>query len=230
MESEYRLSDDIYLDSETIDSLYDQRITQFPPAERLNALRFGLAVTYDEMYGWRDWTQSLVHLLWTHLSMTNTRVVGWDILEYDLPVIRNCAHQPDVPVQTLDLSAEIEAATHRHYKLDSVARTNLGRGKIQDTQIVIGWLRAGDPYSMTRATEHCHNNVQLVYDLMALIQRGQPLLLPGRRQPDEEDTEWYKTKEATLRVYFAPRGEWLRCEDLHGKLIAERTTSHPALQ
>ena len=84
--------------------------------------------------------------------MPNTRVVGWDILEYDLPIIRNCAQQPETPLQTLDLSAEIQAATRRHYKLDSVARTNLGRGKIQDTQIVIGWLRSGDPSSMEKAT------------------------------------------------------------------------------
>ncbi len=216
------MSDDIYLDSETIDSLYDQRILRLPPAQRLNALRFGLAVTYDEMYGWRDWTQSLIHLLWIHLSLPNTRIVGWDILEYDLPVIRNSAHQPDAPVQTLDLSAEIEAATRRHYKLDSVARTNLGRGKIQDTQIVIGWLRAGDPDSMTKATAHCQNNVQLVRDLMGLIRQGQPLLLPGRRQPDEENSEWIKPREATLRIYFSPEGEWLRCEDLHGKPVTER--------
>jgi hypothetical protein len=179
------------------------------------------------MYGWRDWTQSLVHLLWTHLSMPNTRVVGWDILEYDLPIIRNCAQQPETPLQTLDLSAQIEAATRRHYKLDSVARTNLGRGKIQDTQIVIGWLRSGDPISMEKATGHCHNNAQLVFDLMKLIKQGQPLILPGRRLPDEEDTEWYKTKEATLRVYFSTLGEWQRCEDLHGKLITERPTPRP---
>jgi len=222
MEREYRLTDDIYLDSETIDSLFDQRITRFPAAERLNALRFGLAVTYDEMYGWRGWTQSLVYLLWTHLSMSNTRVVGWNILEYDLPIIGNCAHQPDTPVQALDLAVQIEAAAHRHYRLDSVARANLGRGKIQDTQIVIGWLRAGDPDSMTKATEHCRNNVQLVRDLMDLIQHGQPLLLPGRRQSDEEETEWTKTREATLRAFFSPQGDWLRCEDLRGKLIVER--------
>ena len=62
---------------------------------------------------------------------------------------------------------------------------------------------------------------------MKLIKQGQPLLLPGRRLPDEEDKEWYKTKEATLRVYFSARGEWQRCEDLHGKLITERPTPRP---
>jgi hypothetical protein len=62
----------------------------------------------------------------------------------------------------------------------------------------------------------------LVRDLMDLIQHGQPLLLPGRRQSDEVDTVWSKTREATLRVYFSPQGDWLRCEDLRGKLISER--------
>ena len=216
-----KLVDDIYLDSEALDSIYDSRIAQLPPEERLKALRFGLAVTYDEMYGWRTWTQSLVEMLWTHLSMSNSRVVGWDILAYDLPVLRSCA-QSDAPVQALDLSVEIEAATQRRYKLDTVTRSNVGHGRIQETQIVIDWLRSGKADAMTKATEHCQNNVQLVRDLMELIHREQPLLLPGRLQPDDEETGWFKTKEATLRVYFTPQGEWMRCEDLRGKLISER--------
>src|SRR6266498_5461564 len=85
------LLDDIFLDSETLDSLQDPQVTQLPAEQRLNALRFGMAVTYDDMYGWRTWTQSLATLLWTHLTMPDARVVGWDILDHDLPVIRRSA-------------------------------------------------------------------------------------------------------------------------------------------
>jgi hypothetical protein len=153
--------------------------------------------------------------------MPDARVVGWDILDYDLPIVRNSAHTNATtsPLPTLDLSVEIKAATGRRYRLDFVARANLGHGKSMDSQTVIGWLRAGDPNSMIKATEHCRNNVQQVMDLLNLL-RNQPLVLPGRQEPDERGRP--RKKEDTLRVYFTPEGEWLRCEDQHGKLIKER--------
>src|SRR5689334_10898667 len=123
-------------------------MAKLPPQARVNALRFGLAATYDEIFGWRTWTTSLANLLWTHLTMAGVRVVGWDILDYDLPIIRHASHH-DEPVLALDLAAEINAATGRQYKLDTIARANLGRGKILDTHLVINWLRAGDSASMT---------------------------------------------------------------------------------
>ncbi len=210
---------DIYLDSEALDALHDQRIAQLPAEQRVTALRFGLAVTYDDMYGWRTWTQSLASLLWTHLTMPDARAVGWDVLSYDLIIIRNSA-QASAAVRAMDLSAQIAASTGRRYKLDTIARANLGRGRSADTQTVIGWLRAGDASSMARASEHCRANVQLVIDLMDLLRRGQPLVLPGRLEPDERG--WAKTREATLRVHFTPEGEWLRCEDLRGNVIKAR--------
>ncbi len=210
---------DIYIDSETLDSLHDTRIARLPPQERASALRFGLAATYDEIFGWRTWTSSLAHLLWNSLSMPGLRAVGWDILEYDLPVIRAAAHR-DEPVAALDLSAEILAATGRRYRLDTVARANLGRGKVQDTYLVIEWLRSGDPASMARATEHCRNCVQLVMDLFVLIRRGQALALPGRLSTGSYASP--VSSEANLRAVFSPDGRWLRCEDAHGHTIAQR--------
>ena len=210
---------DIFLDSETLDSLHDPEIVRLPQPERIGALRYGLAVTYDEMYGWRTWTVSLADMLWRHLTMPEARVVGWDILEYDLPVIRHAARGNE-SVDALDLSAEIMAATGRHYKLDSVARANLNRGKILDTQLVISWLRAGDAASMANVTEYCRNNAQLVYDLCGFIRSGEPLLLPGRQQPTASG--WLRTREVTLRLRFDDDGAWQRSEDLRGRTIKQR--------
>jgi hypothetical protein len=193
---------------------------KLPPPARVKALRFGFAATYDDVFGWRTWTQSLAQLLWTHLTAPDTRVVGWNIDTYDLHVVRNAVHD-DEPVTTLDLAAEIKAATSRDYRLDTVARANLGRGKILDTPLVVGWLRAGDGASMTQVTEHCRNNVQLAIDLLHMVAGGQPLMLPGRLQPGENG--WFKTSEATLRLWFRPDGRWLRCEELRGRVLRERT-------
>ena len=208
---------DITLDSETLDSLHDAHIARLPPAERAGALRFGFAATYDDAYGWRTWTTSLVNLLWTHLSMSGARVVGWDIEEYDLPVLRHAA-QRDEPLVSLDLSAQIISATRRHYKLDTIARANLGRGKILETGLVIEWLRAGDSASMVKVTEHCRNNVQLVIDLFGIVYQGRPLALPGRQQ--SADLGWNRMNEATLRLFFNPQGEWTHCEDMKGQVVA----------
>jgi|GEM_PF-3222445 len=219
--------DDIFIDSETLDSLHDPHITRLPPGERIGALRFGLAVTYDGTFGWRSWTSSLVNLLWNHLTMPGLRIVGWDVLEYDLPVICH-AMQCSCPNPILDMSAEIQDAIGRHYKLDSIARANLGRGKLMDTYLVIEWLRKGDSVSMTRATEHCHNNVQLVRDLLAFVRRGAPLVLPGREK--SRDYAQPAANEETLRLYFNPDGAWVRCETTHGAVINQRTVpARPAV-
>jgi hypothetical protein len=210
---------DIVLDSETLDSLHDPHITRLPKDERIRALRFGLAVTHDEMFGWRTWTPSLTNLLWEHLTMPGLRIVGWDILSYDLPVICHTVHC-DLENETLDLSAEIEAATGRHYRLDTVARANIHRGKIQDTYMVIDWLRHGDPASMTLATAHCRSNVQLVMDLLVFVAQGNCLTLPGRQ--DSGSFTHRVTNEATLRVNFTADGRWQHCEDLKGQVLATR--------
>ena len=104
--------DDIFIDSETLDSLHDPHITRLPPGERIGALRFGLAVTYDGTFGWRSWTSSLVNLLWNHLTMPGLRIVGWDVLEYDLPVICH-AMQCSCPNPILDMSAAGSAARRK---------------------------------------------------------------------------------------------------------------------
>jgi hypothetical protein len=210
---------DLYLDSETLNSLEDPDISRLPKEARINALRFALAVTYDDLYGWRTWTSSSANLLWTHVATPGVRVVGWDILEYAVPVLRHAAGR-DEAVDALDLSAEIMAATKRHYRLDTVARVNLAHGKILGTQQVTQWLRAGDPTSMAKATEHCRNNVQLVMELYALGVSGQPLLLPGRLQPDQSG--WFKTNEATLRLRLTPEGHWQQVEDLRGNVVTPR--------
>ncbi len=209
---------DIYIDSEALDTYDDMRLAKVPKEARSAAMRFGLAVTYDDVFGWRVWTPSLVPLLWTHLTAPDLRVVGWDVLEYDLPMIRHAAQARVIPA-TLDLSAQIKAATNRAYKLNTVARTNLGRGKVMDTRTVIEWLRRGDYDSMSNATAHCRNNVQLVIDLYELIRHGQPLTLPGLARPNEKARS---ESDMPLRIWFTPDGEWLRYEDLRGHVLSTR--------
>ena len=208
---------DIYLDSEALDTFDNLRIVGVPQ-ERSGPLRFGLAISYDDMYGWRIWTSSLIGLLWTHLSAPEMRVVGWDVLAVDLPMIAHVVQAQKMPT-ALDLSAQIRAATARAYKLDTVARANLGRGKVMDTVTVIEWLRLGDSVSMSKATEYCRNKLQLVIDLYKLIKQGQPLVLPGRLRPAEA---LVRRDEETLRVWFSPQGEWARCEDTKGHVLSER--------
>ncbi len=211
--------EDIFLDSEALDSVHDPHITRLPHADRIGALRFGLALTHDATFGWRTWTSSLVSLLWHHLSMPGLRIVGWDILTYDLPIICN-AMQRECPNPILDLSAEIRDATARQYRLDTIAYANLGHGKLIDTYQVMEWLRKGDGVSMSRATEHCRNNLQLVMELLAYVQSGRPLMLPGRRK--SRDYAHPAADESPLRLQFNASGAWVRCEDAHGSVVKQR--------
>lgn len=191
----------IYLDIETLDFFQDVHIARLPREAQLAAMRFGCAVTYhSRLEQWREWrtpSRLLDKLIWDW-----NPVVGWNILDFDLPVIANNAVArgwtpgEQLPYaeswrdclsasRIIDLMALIRDATRRWYSLETVAVTNLGRGKLADGQQAAEWLRSGGPEQIARALEYCRHDVQLVIDLHAILLRGEPLRLPPRAKRQE---------------------------------------------
>lgn len=181
----------IYLDIETLDFFQDAHIAALPRDQQLAAIRFGLAVTYrTNLDRWQEWHIDHAVNLCDLLGWCDLPIVGWNIIDFDLPVIRcnvrRAGYEPGEIKQTVvDLFALIRQATGRWYKLDLVAEANLGRQKLSHGQQATEWLRAGDPDSLRLAAEYCREDVQIVVDLHAKLLTGQPLRLPPRAQRNE---------------------------------------------
>lgn len=188
----------IYLDIETLDFFSDPQIKVLPRAEQLAALRFGCAVTYNAAADeWLEWDS--VMDLWPYLRTRGTTVCGWNIIDFDWPVLRanvasydgyllESGHEPEA----VDLFAEIRRTTGRWYKLEEVAQANLGRGKLADGQLAAEWLRSGDPELVRKAMVYCRHDVELTISLHSRLLGGDPLILPPRAARQElNEIHWW---------------------------------------
>lgn len=192
----------VYLDIETLDFFQDAHIKALQRDQQLAAMRFGCAVTYHADSGdWQDWTDEGVIALYWMLCMENTQpIVGWNIINFDWPVIINNARLAGHNVlqieheskELIDLFDLIRRATGRWYSLESVAQHNLGRGKLADGQKAAEWLRSGEPEQIAKAFEYCRHDVQLTIDLHEILLRGEPLRLPPRaRRQEINEVLWW---------------------------------------
>lgn len=187
----------LYFDVETLD-LFDTAHRQ--PAD----LHFGIAVSFEpEREPSRQWTYySIARAFDLYRAMCNAdQVIGWNCAAFDIPVVTaqlGREFSPDAfkpkewkPAQVIDLMAQIRDTTGRWYKLEVIAQANLRRGKISDGLTAVQWLNSGDEDLVSQAMEYCREDVQLTYDLHQILLSGQPLILPGRERPGEQQTiEW----------------------------------------
>jgi hypothetical protein len=184
----------IYLDIETLDFFQDEHIKALPRTEQLKAIRFGCAVTYcADTDCWKEWAASETLDLWRYLS-THAPVVGWNIADFDLPIIY---HQSGWAVwdttqpATIDLFAEIRRTTGRWYKLEDVCQWKLGRGKLANGQKAAEWLRSGDSALVRKAFEYCRYDVELTVSLHSRLLSGEPLrLLPRPVRQELNELRW----------------------------------------
>lgn len=182
----------VFFDIETRDFFDDPQIAVLSRPLQLQALRFGIAVTYDDAADeWREWMPDDLPALWAYL--VNKDVCGWNIVAFDMAVIAyNLSRLHNYPAADLDpmgaifdLFHDIRWDTNRWYKLDVIAERNLGRGKIAHGQQAAEWLRSDDPKLWRKAMVYCWDDVQLVVDLWRKLERGERLLLPPRPERNE---------------------------------------------
>lgn len=188
----------IYLDIETLDWFDQDHIKALPRDEQLAAMRFGCAVTYrTDLHSWQEWREEHITNLSGHLTWCALPIVGWNIIDFDLPVINANAWRSGLKtkveaVEVIDLFDLIRTVTGRWYSLETIAQHNLGRGKLADGQKAAEWLRSGDPEQVAKALEYCRHDVQLTIDLHAILLRGEPLRLPPRAKRQElNEIHWW---------------------------------------
>lgn len=148
---------------------------------------------------WQSFVTDQVGNLYWSLCFAFEPIIGWNITDFDLPVIIHSTDRAGynpleieyAGLNLIDLFDMIRQTTGRWYKLEEVAQVNLGRGKLAHGQQATEWLRSGDPVQIAQALEYCTEDVRLVIDLHEKLLAGESLLLPHRPARQEiNDIRW----------------------------------------
>jgi len=126
----------------------------------LHKLRVSVAVTYNtETNVYQTYLEDQMDQLFEELQ-TAGRVVGYNLLRFDYPVL-----QPYAPFQLRDLPT-VDMLDHLHrtlgfrVSLDSVAGATLGVGKSADGIMAVRWFRQGD---VQRVADYCRQDVEVTH-------------------------------------------------------------------
>lgn len=147
----------VVLDLETRRS-FDEVGGRFP-----GELGLSVGVTWDEENGFREWWESDVAGLITHLSGF-PRIVGFNLLRFDYEVLAAYeAHRIEsLAAKTVDILDEIHRTLGFRVSLDNVAAATLGRGKTGSGLQAIALWRAGHYQQLV---EYCRADVALTRDI-----------------------------------------------------------------
>lgn len=191
----------LYLDIETEKFFGDPDLVGMPREAQMLAIPFGLAVTDGPSV--ETWLANDATELWRLLCLPDKVVVGFNIQQFDLPILYRAggAMGGQWP-HTIDLFEQIKLATGRWVKLDDVAWATLKRRKTADGKQAAQWLRDGE---IEKVVAYCREDVQLVKELHEWTFQGEPLILP--RQQNK-----YKGNEHEIRLWLDQAGQWERYE------------------
>jgi hypothetical protein len=138
-----------------------------------------IAVTFDGNQT-QVWDSRQAVALWEYLS--TGIVAGWNILDFDLPLIGNKVIQSGriAPVQTLDLFDHARRRTKTdlnrngvYYALEDVAQRNLGVGKLNVSANIPRIFQT----DIELVINHCKQDVQLEFSLLQCA-LGEGMILP----------------------------------------------------
>jgi hypothetical protein len=184
----------IIVDIETTKFFDHPDVAGLPRKRQIDALPFGLAVTYDSQNDeYRYWMAA--RGLWEYLLSCNQVVGGWNIIRFDIPIITRTAADAGMPdpgltsPEVLDLFDRIIVHTQRWYGLGFIAEVNGLGGKAGDGKQASEWLNSGDAALIQRCAEYCKRDVELTWQLYEKA-RTEGLYLParpGRKHPEIEN-------------------------------------------
>lgn len=181
----------IFWDIETLDFFQDDHIKHLPRDQQVQAMPNRIACTWAEPDGWRVFDIAGIGLLWDYLMQPGNQLIGWNILDFDMPIITKAAgHTPLARLATCDIFDQIRRETGRWCSLESIAQANLGRGKSANGQQAKAWLTSASPADNAQAIAYCQQDVRLVIDIYELLQNNQRLILPANPKRHQPEMLW----------------------------------------
>lgn len=154
----------IYLDVES------QKSAQEVGGWKPELMLFGLAVTHDDVHGYRTWYEKDIIAL-VDLLLSCDQVVGYNLIDFDFKLIAAYDRRiGQVTSKAVDLLTRISAALGFRLKLDDVAQATLGKGKTGDGMLSLSLWKQG---RFAEVEAYCKTDVELTKELHAhALQHG----------------------------------------------------------
>ncbi len=170
-----RTAPEIYLDVET------QQLSHEVAGGWESIRDFGLAVavTWDAIYGFREWYEDDASALVRELAAT-PRIITFNGERFDLQVLSKYADVGPLYSKSLDLLKELEKQLGHRVRLESVARDTLNISKTGSGVDAVHWWRSGD---RQKVIEYCRRDVELLRELVAYARRHRHIVLDGKQIP-----------------------------------------------
>ncbi len=125
-------------------------------------MKVSFGVTYSSMSNtFRGYEERDIGALLSELSSAD-RVIGYNIVGFDYPVLSGYTDFDFSRIPTLDLMASLESKLGFRLKLDSLAKATLQSGKSGDGLQAIRWFREGN---FANIALYCQEDVRITRDL-----------------------------------------------------------------
>lgn len=147
---------EIVLDIETANSFAD--VGKYDPS-LLTVSLVGLYSYADDAY--MSFLEPDLAKLWRVLESAD-RIIGYNIIGFDLPVLNKYYPGDLTKLPTLDLMAEIEKTVGFRLKLDDVAHGTLGTGKSGNGLMAIEYFRRGE---IDKLRDYCLQDVKVTKEV-----------------------------------------------------------------
>ncbi len=126
------------------------------------AMRFSFGVTYSTRdQNFKPYEEEDIPALITELSSAD-RVIGFNIIGFDYPVLSGYTDFDFSKIPTLDLLADLYSILGFRVGLNSFARATLGVGKSADGLAALRWFKEGN---FADIALYCRQDVEVTRDL-----------------------------------------------------------------
>ncbi len=144
---------DVFFDLETQHSFQE-----VGGRENLRLLRVSVAVTFSAATGaFKDYREDDVPALVADLKAAN-RVIGFNLLQFDYPVLKYYTAERLGDLTTLDLLQDVYNKLGFRVGLDALASATLGTHKQADGLAAIRWFREG---KLDQLIAYCRADVEI---------------------------------------------------------------------
>ncbi len=157
----------------------------------VDKFKVALVVSWDETNGMRVWYEPDTQKLLSECE-TFRKIVTFNGENFDFKVLSAYGPVDSLYRKSIDMLVILSKALGFRPKLDSVARSTLGRGKTGSGTDSVQWWRSGDPALRQKVVDYCRMDVELTRDIYLFGRDKGYLLIEDQKQvnPRRVDISW----------------------------------------
>jgi DEAD/DEAH box helicase domain-containing protein len=169
---------DLFFDLET-----QRSIQEVGGRENLKLLRVSVAVTFSTATNeFKTYTEKDLAALIADLKSAD-RVIGFNLLNFDYPVLKAYTTERLSDLPTLDLLDDIYNKLGFRVGLDALASATLGTNKSADGLLAIRWFREG---KLDELTAYCREDVVITKKLFEFGRDNKFVVYPDRTRRNQK--------------------------------------------